>query len=96
MSKEQLKADFKAAVAASDDAALDAFYAGAQAEVVPQPLPDVQVQIDAAVLAKGQADQAALDQMKADLAAAVAADEADKAAVQAKQEVIDKIKALLG
>lgn len=93
MSKEQLKADYKAAVASADDAALDAFYAGAQAEVVLPVEPDVQAQIDAAVLAKGIADQAVLDSMKAELSAEVSADEA---IIAAKQDVIDKIKALLG
>lgn len=97
MSKEQLKSDYKAKVVGAEDAALDALIDAAQAEVVPEsPMPDVQAQIDAAVAQKGSEDQVKLDNMKLELDAAVSADAQDKLVIQAKQDVIDKVKALLG
>ena len=58
--------------------------------------PEVQVLIDAAVAAKALEDQVKIDAIQAELDLVKSDDEADKAQIAAKQEIIDRIKALLG
>lgn len=89
MAKEDALSAHSSAVVTADGLLYDAGFADGVASV-PASTPGtfVQADIDAAVAAKGVADQAALDDMKAQLDASVAKDAADMA-------LIDKIKALL-
>lgn len=94
MAKEEAMALHSEAVKSADEALYQAGFSDGVASVPASP--DVQAQIDSAVAAKAAEDQIKIDAVQAELDQAKSDDEADKAAIAAKQEIIDKIKALLG
>lgn len=100
MAQEDALQAHSQAVQAADVALYQAGFADGVASVpASQPVqnpPDVQAQIDAAVAAKAQDDQAKLDALNSQLQAVQADDDAQKATVAAQKDMLDKVKAALG